>query len=71
MTERGREYVRAYWDGRNAEVGADNPYRGDMVCARLWRRGYTTSMEKRINGTRAMLRYQAGRDGLAARAPWN
>jgi hypothetical protein len=71
MTERGKEYLRAYWDGRNSGVWDSNPYRGDLACAKLWMRGHKTMLEKRVNGTRAMLRYQAARDGLAARAPWN
>jgi hypothetical protein len=71
VSEKVEEYKRALQDGRNAEVGAANPYYGTGICARLWRLGYNRMLEAKVNGTRAMLRYQAGRDGMAAWAKWN
>ncbi|WIM86656.1 hypothetical protein PT015_17405 [Candidatus Mycobacterium wuenschmannii] len=71
MSEKREQYLRAYQDGLDAEIGATNPYAGTGGCAKLWRLGYKRMLEKKVKGTRAMLRYQAARDGMAARAPWN
>lgn len=41
------DMTRALDEGRNAVVGAENPYAGkSLVLAKLWRRGYKAMLDR-------------------------
>lgn len=47
------EIRQANIDGRNAEVGAQNPHVGNEVLARAWRLGYQTMLVDMIDNSPA------------------
>jgi hypothetical protein len=42
---RGAELKRVHAEGRAAEVGASNPYRGQRVLAAVWMGGYRRKLD--------------------------
>lgn len=56
------EYTFALYAGALADVGDRNPYAGtSLVLAKLWMRGYRTSLAARIESGPAMQRYREAR----------
>jgi hypothetical protein len=58
------ELKRAHAEGRAADIGDLNPYRGQIVSAAVWRAGYRRMLEDAIANSPAMqayLRRGAGR----------
>jgi hypothetical protein len=51
------ELKRVYAEGRAAKVGADNPYRGRMVLAAVWRAGYRDMLDDMIANSPARQAY--------------
>jgi hypothetical protein len=45
VTPRVAELKRIYGEGRAADVGAPNPYRGQRVNAAVWRGGYRRMLD--------------------------
>jgi hypothetical protein len=42
------ELKRVHAEGRAAELGADNPYRGRIVLAAVWMGGYRRMLDDRM-----------------------
>lgn len=55
------EYVAALRAGQNADIYDPNPYRGQLLLAQLWMRGYRTMLTIRCAATPAMQTYLRGR----------
>ncbi|WP_197748153.1 ribosome modulation factor [Mycolicibacterium helvum] len=53
----------ALYEGRNAEIGAANPYRGRFALAACWQRGYMTMLTIRTAATPARQKYLRARAG--------
>jgi hypothetical protein len=51
------ELKRVYAEGRTAEIGADNPYRGQMVLASVWLSGYRKMQEEMLANSPARQAY--------------
>ncbi len=48
---------RVYAEGRGAEVGAENPYRGHVFLASVWMSGYRKMLDDKIANSPAMQAY--------------
>ena len=53
------ELKRIYADGRAAELGAANPYRGRIVLAAVWMGGYRRMLDDRMAKSPARRRWVA------------
>jgi hypothetical protein len=51
------EVKRVYAEGQAAEVGAENPYRGQIVLASVWMSGYRRMLDDAIANSPAMQAY--------------
>ena len=58
------ELRRALLDGRRAEPGSPNPYRGRGELAVAWRRGYRQMLTSRVQQSRQMVAYYRARAHL-------
>jgi hypothetical protein len=54
------EAKRVYAEGQAAEIGADNPYRGQMVLASVWRAGYRKMLDDMLANSPARQAYLHG-----------
>lgn len=51
------EVKRVYAEGQAAEVGAENPYRGQIVLASVWMTGYRRMLDDKLANSPARQAY--------------
>lgn len=65
--QRVAEIKRVHVEGQAAELGAPNPYNGQMVLAAVWLAGYRKMIEDKMASSRARQAYLRRRHWLNQR----